>query len=81
MDPYAPYDMSNMRELPPPAYHDIDKHPTEGRPRIDHEVVELHEGGALEDHPQALHTMVKMVTMLNFMKVTTYTSTPAGLRK
>ena len=55
MDPYAPYDMNNMRELPPPAYHDIDKHPAKGKPRTDHEVVKLHEGGALEDHLQGFN--------------------------
>jgi hypothetical protein len=78
-DPFAPYDMNNMltRE-PPPAYSDIEKHPAEPRPRTsDHEVVELHEGGAIADQPQALQTMVKMVTMLNFMKVITNTSTLA----
>ncbi|KAG0555497.1 hypothetical protein KC19_12G173300 [Ceratodon purpureus] len=70
LDPFAPYDMNTMltRE-PPPAYGDHEKHPAEARPRADHEVVELHEGGALGDQPQAIQTMVKMVTMLNFMKV------------
>lgn len=77
VDPYSPYDMSNRE--PPPAYSDIEKHPAEARPRMaDHEVVELHEGGALADQPQALQTMVKMVTMLNFMKVITSASNPAG---
>jgi len=67
VDPYTSY---NVSEREPPPYDEHDKHPVEARSRPDHEVVELHEGGGLlADQPQAIQTMVKMVTMLNFMKV------------
>lgn len=67
MDPYVSLNMSDRE---PPPYDEHEKHPVEARSRSDHEVVELHEGGGiLADQPQAIQTMVKMVTMLNFMKV------------
>lgn len=62
-----PFTSLNMSDQNPPPYDEHEKHPVG---RSDHEVVELHEGGGiLADQPQAIQTMVKMVTMLNFMKV------------
>ncbi|KAG0582079.1 hypothetical protein KC19_3G032700 [Ceratodon purpureus] len=67
-DPYVQLDIRRDRD--PPPYDEHEKHPPEPRSRTGgHEVVELHEGGLFDDQPQALQTMVKMVTMLNFMKV------------
>lgn len=69
-----PYVSLNMSEREPPPYDEHEKHPVEARSRSNHEEIELHEGGGLlTDQPQAIQTMVKMVTMLNFMKVINFT--------
>ena len=62
-DPYV------HRDRDPPPSSEYEKHISEARPKTIHEVVELHEGGHFDNQPQALQTMVKLVTMLNFMKV------------
>ncbi|XP_024382300.1 aquaporin TIP4-4 isoform X2 [Physcomitrium patens] len=65
------YDIHD-RDPPPYDEHDLHEiHPAEARPKVGHAVVELHEAGPFTDEhqPEAIQTMVKMVTMLNFMKV------------
>jgi hypothetical protein len=67
-DPFVQVEIRRDRD--PPPYSEHEKHPPEARLRTGHEVVELHEGGVrFDDHPQALQTMLNMVSMLNFMKV------------
>ena len=76
VDPFVQVEIRRDRD--PPPYSEHEKHPPEARPRTGREVVELHEGGVrFDDHPQALQTMLNMVSMLNFMKV--HISAPQNL--